>query len=304
MQPAPDSANPYIAAIVLSYDDRDRADTLRREIIGQGLDPKAVWEVHNPGPRSPSSIEGQSLILSENRGYAGALNEAFRQTPIAAFPFVLIVTHDVGLPPGVIGHLYRQISAHAECGCIGPVLTDGQVPWSVGKKLMGEGRSRHLTAPPQDPFQHVDLIDGSVMLVRTGAIGIGPPFDERLFMYFEETDLCLRLARRAWRIGVATEAVAVSRPGGDRRPLAHAYLMTRNGLEVTRRHDLRGFVGHLRRTSREIRAPYREFLSTRDVARLRRRLPVACAQATGLFHFIIRRFGPPPQALADGDVVL
>lgn len=61
--------------------------------------------------------------------------------------------------------------------------------------------------------QPVDWISGACLLVRRAALEQVQGFDERIFMYFEDNDLCLRLRRAGWQI-VYNPQVSITHAGG------------------------------------------------------------------------------------------
>ena len=60
-----------------------------------------------------------------------------------------------------------------------------------------------------DPLRQRALSGGAVMLHRRVLDVKGDLFDPRFFMYFEDSDLCMRLRRQGWRMAMAPEAQAV-----------------------------------------------------------------------------------------------
>ena len=80
-----------------------------------------------------------------------------------------------------------------------------------------------------------DWVDGGAMVLRREALERVGGFDERFFAYCEEAELCLRITRAGWRVGVLDGARAQQAPGGSSRPGAWSYLITRNGLAYARR---------------------------------------------------------------------
>jgi GT2 family glycosyltransferase len=138
------------------------------------------------------------------------------------------------------------------------------------------------------------------MLLRAAALETVGPLDEGMFLYFEETELCLRLVRSGWSVGVARDAHAYSAPGGGNRPAAHAYLTTRNGLYfAVAACGARGVVqvagNLLAQAWRLVPKPFGRRFTVRaewSAANLRLR-----GMGIGVWHFMRGERGPPPARL-------
>jgi GT2 family glycosyltransferase len=76
---------------------------------------------------------------------------------------------------------------------------------SLGAKVMHE--DERVIEPGGAPFQ-TNWICGAVFMIRSSLFrGLGG-FDPRFFLYFEETDLCLRVARKGMEIWAVGEAMS------------------------------------------------------------------------------------------------
>jgi GT2 family glycosyltransferase len=65
------------------------------------------------------------------------------------------------------------------------------------RRVLGE---RVLDPADYDRITECDWTSGSAMFARTGAIAAIGGFDERFFLFSEETDLCWRIRWDGWRI--------------------------------------------------------------------------------------------------------
>ena len=61
---------------------------------------------------------------------------------------------------------------------------------------------------PGDPPFRTDWLCGAILLIRKELWDDLGGFDPRFFLYFEETDFCLRASRRGWELWAVGEAVA------------------------------------------------------------------------------------------------
>jgi GT2 family glycosyltransferase len=298
------SVSAGLRAVVLTYGFGQEHVPLVERLVADGCPPPAILLVHNPArpgdpwtPERPSDVPVH--LMPRNAGYAGGMNEGVRRQLAAGADRLLLLTHDVRPEPGMVAELERALSADERLGIVGPLLieaTDREV-WSAGVERSG-GTVRHRTdiGPLEGHgVRLADGIDGTVMLVRAQVAREAGGFDERFFMYFEESDFCLRAGGLGWRVGVAAGARAATQPGKSKRHAAHAYFLTRNGLEYARRAEggrgiADAFVEVARRSWWALPKPGRGQCGEERAVGIQRLV----GTALGLVHFIARRWGPPP----------
>jgi N-acetylglucosaminyl-diphospho-decaprenol L-rhamnosyltransferase len=305
---------PRLRAVVLTYGTSGVHEPLLDSLLGQGVPPETILVVHNPAaPGEPDPVVPvgcEILRATHNLGYAAGMNRGIERQLGRGCELLLVLTHDARLRPGALAALLAAAAAHPEFGVLGPrlVLAGTETPFSCGGRTRPNGSTVHLTEPPrvEDGIAPCDWVDGGTMLIRADALAGAGGFDERLWSYCEEADLCLRVERAGFRVGAVPDAVGDQMPGGTNRRGPWAYLMTRNGAAYAYRAvGLRGaaFI--------TVRACY-EALT--ELARAAVRLtplrngsvadPWATAVGTlrGAVDFYRRRWGPPPALPGAGDV--
>jgi GT2 family glycosyltransferase len=296
-----------IGAVVLSFGREPLHAPLLDDLIHrQGMDPGSIVLVHNPfAPHDrwqPVAAAGVAVVrMPDNAGYAGGMNAGLRWLAERRAKTALLLTHDVRLDPGCVSELQRALGEDETVAVVGPVLRlpeqDGI--WSTGMRET-RGGARHQLSLGPDQFMPRDAVDGSVMLVRMSAVALVGGFDERFFMYWEETDLCRRCRTSGFRVGVSMSATAETQPGYSKRAAANSYLTTRNAMEYGRKSD--GFAG-----------AFWHGLAALDVlirwtpkpwgprGRNRRAWSIAGQRwlggILGMRDFLLRRWGPPPRAV-------
>lgn len=303
-----------LQAVVLAYGEGGRFGAVVESLLGEGLSPEAIVVVHNPaepGEAPPSPPPGCRLVAAErNLGYAGGMNLGIGAARTSDPEMLLLLTHDARLHPGALATLLEAARAQPLAGVLGPalVLAGSEAPFSFGGITRPSGTNAHRRRPPPTAASGVagcDWVDGGTMLVRTAAIDRSGGFDENFWGYCEEADLCLRVRRAGFEVGVVPAARADQEPGGAKRPGAWSYLLTRNGAEYARRAVgfrgaaticLRagGFVGFdlLRVVARTLRAGDRH-----------EPWATAVGTARGVQDFLRGRWGPPPSDLPGmGDL--
>lgn len=287
---------------------------LLASLLDQGVAAERILVVHNPadpGEPDPAVPPGCELLrATHNLGYAAGMNLGIERQLGRGCDLLLVLTHDARLRPGALATMLAAAAAHPEFGVLGPALlfAGTETPFSLGGRTRSNGSTTHLVEPHgvEDGIAPCDWVDGGTLLIRTDALARTGGFDERFWSYSEEADLCLRIARAGFRVGVVPDAPADQMPGGTNRPGPWAYLMTRNGAAYAYRAV--GLRGAAFITARAC------WLALEELARAAVRLtplrdgsvaePWAAAVGTlrGLFDFYRRRWGPPPSLPGAGDV--
>jgi GT2 family glycosyltransferase len=314
MGTAPTLADLHV--VIVGYGEGDQHVPLVESLVGEGVLPERVTVAHNPSAATaePAPPPGGSLIRMErNVGYGGAVNAALRRQLDDGAELVLVLTHDFRVRPGAIAKLVEGAARAPSFGILGPVLwsrRDDRV-WSYGGVRLPSGWVGHRGDPPPaldgTGVAECEWVDGAAMLVRGQVFRDIGLFEERYFMYFEETDLCLRARRAGWHVGVVIDAVSEHAPGVPSRPGAYAYLATRNGLEYARNAD--GLPGLLRVARIYVFDVWRLAKQYVKAARSRegrsRVKAEAAGMVVGVVDFARGRWGPPPAWLPGlGDLEL
>lgn len=295
-----------LGVVVLAYGPPDAAAELTGRLVEEGLKTAAITVVHNgaaadaPWPGDPA-IE---VVRQDNRGYAGGMNTgvARREEDL-----VLLLTHDARFEPGALRRLVAAAAAHPEIGIFGPRLDDPVrgVTFSLGVRVGLTGGTHHLLeARAERGVIRCDAVDGAIMLVRREVFADAGPFDESLFMYFEETEFALRARRAGWGVACVPDAHAEQEGGEGRRPGVFAYLRIRNGYVFSRRaKGVLGVAGTAFRVAMYLVMYGRRVLDPRRSAASKDAARAAVAGVlAGARDALAGRMGPPPQLPGMGDV--
>jgi N-acetylglucosaminyl-diphospho-decaprenol L-rhamnosyltransferase len=171
-----------------------------------------------------------------NVGYARAANLG---TAATRAPIIAVLNPDTVMEPGTAGALRARLTGEPRLGAAGPRIRniDGtdypsarifpSVADAVGHGLLGmwwpqnrfTKRYRQLDADPAAP-RLVDWVSGAAIWLRRSALDEVGGWDERYFMYLEDTDLCWRLRRAGWDIAYEPSGVIMHVQGvsASRRP--------------------------------------------------------------------------------------
>ena len=166
------------------------------------------------------------IAASQNDGYAAGNNLGIKA---ATGRYVLIMNPDITVRPGSIDALVKFMDEHPNVGICGPKLIkpNGRVDescyrfhrWTtplyrrtpLGRLPIGlSENSRYI----MDDFnrletREVDWLLGAVLMARRAALDKVGLFDEKYFLYFEDTDLCRRFWQAGYRVVYFTGSTMV-----------------------------------------------------------------------------------------------
>lgn len=150
------------------------------------------------------------ISTGSNRGFAAGNNIGAQQ---AKGEYLLFLNPDTQISENAIDSLISALNKRADVGAVGGrlLLGDGSVqPFMFGSDpRLGYLFKRALLLSLFKKYAHdwettevldVDWVSGACMMVRTKAFQAVGGFDEKMFMYFEDNDLCRRLRDNGWKI--------------------------------------------------------------------------------------------------------
>ncbi len=174
-------------------------------VVDNGSTDDSVKLLANRFPE-PTLLQNQT-----NLGYAEGNNGGIRWALAAGADYVLLLNDDARVDPDAVWGLVKVAEADPHIGIAGPKIYYWDQPeavWFAGGVLdWRTGYATHLCDGPPSPYD-TDFVTGCVMLVRARLFEEIGLFDPRFFLYYEDTDLCLRARRAGWRTVVVPAAGA------------------------------------------------------------------------------------------------
>lgn len=212
--------NSDVEVIVVAY---GQVDLLRRAL--EPVAGMAVTVVDNSSlpeiAHLCAELGVRYLDAGHNRGFGAGVNLALadRRAPGAD---VLLLNPDAHATPADIGALQRALRSNPDVASVAPAQTDtagirGQVTWIFPSParswLEAIGLSRLRRGPT--------FVIGAVLLLRAEALAQVGGFDERFFLYAEETDWAYRAHLTGWRHVEVTGIRAVHEGAGTSTDEVH-----------------------------------------------------------------------------------
>jgi GT2 family glycosyltransferase len=200
-----------VTVVVVAY---GRPDLLRACLSRLG----GAFDVHVVDNSSSDRVAAVSVEFGArytdpgaNLGFGAAVNVALRELPVDGRDVVLL-NPDAELDPSGIRAMVEALHGpgYADVAALAPNLVDGagapqRVMWPFPHparawlEAVGLGRLNRAQG----------FAVGAVLLLRGEALGQVGGFDERFFLYAEETDWQRRARRHGWRSAVLTTVTAV-----------------------------------------------------------------------------------------------
>ncbi len=176
-----------------------------------------------------------------NLGFAAGNNVGLRYALEHGYDYALLLNNDTEVAPDFLRILVATAEADPNIGVVGPTISYYERPdliWSAGGRIdWRRGASAMYGSGEPDTGQYswpraVDFVTGCALLCKRAVIERAGLLDERFFMYYEETEWCVRVARAGFTIlHVPASRVLHKIPLNARFDKEYlAYYMTRNRL--------------------------------------------------------------------------
>jgi GT2 family glycosyltransferase len=256
-----------VSVIVLDIDGGDMLRACLDSIAAQTLPPREVIVFDN-GSRTPAAERiafrhGLHIFRGhKNLGFAGGNNAAYRH---ATGEYIALINNDVILDRDWLATVAAALDADAKLAAVQTILrrdensidgagidiSDGtfrqirQVA-RVGSRGAGVGVTSASTKPGTRHPTPAWGVSATAALYRREALG-DTIFDDTLFAYYEDVELCARLHETGWRTEVLPVIKATHRGSQSASTLGRdaLRLRTRNRYLVARRHRGVGRIGAL-----------------------------------------------------------
>ena len=239
---------PRVSISVVSHGQGELVDLLLRDLSlhsKTAIEVLVTVNVPEELPFDPTRFAFPVRLLSnaKPRGFGANHNAAFRKCKGKHFcvmnpdirlegdPFPALLACLEDPQAGVVAPLIRN-----PAGAIEDSARHFPTPWGILKKALRTSQEIEYPAGGAEPL-YPDWVAGMFMLVQSRVFAEIGGFDERYFLYYEDVDLCLRLARRGRRVVLCPVAIVVH----------EAQRQSRRNLRYMRWHlssMLRFFLSH------------------------------------------------------------
>jgi hypothetical protein len=167
------------------------------------------------------------VAQTENRGFAGGVNPGIQ---VATQPLILLLNTDAQTSRDSIEEAAQYMARLPEVGILGPQILspqgnpqssawrDPSLKWMALRAVgLSKLKTLNFERYHEKTFTEataVDCVSGCAMMLRRELLDELGGFDEDYFMYFEETDFCVRARRRGKQVHHAPVGEFLHEEGG------------------------------------------------------------------------------------------
>lgn len=216
---------PLLSIIIVAYKSRDEIGPCLAS-LPRALDGRAVEIIvvdNSPGDGTGGVIDAQFpwvdyVVAENNLGFGRANNLGYARSH---GEYVLFLNPDTICNEAALAHCVARTRAERDIGLISPklVLADGAMDLACRRSIptLWDGFCRasglaaafpraklfagyNLTWRPDNGTYVVGAINGAFMFTRREVLEKAGLFDENFFMYGDDLDLCIRVARAGYKI--------------------------------------------------------------------------------------------------------
>ena len=178
-----------------------------------------------------------------NAGFAGGNNIGIKYGLRKGYSYFLILNNDTVVDKNMVDNLKKY--------CRSTVVTvpemfyydsPNEVWFSGGSINKFTGNCKHITkkASEDSPTIDCNFATGCCLMIHRNTLEQIGLFDEKMFMYCEDLDLCIRMSEHKISIKLITNAKlwhkVSSSTGGSMSPISN-YYVTRNRLYCIKKHN-------------------------------------------------------------------
>lgn len=248
-------AGPGVCCVIVNWNGwRDTLDclaSLREQdygnlqiiVVDNGSTDDSVERIRSAFP------ETKLIETGRNIGYASGCNVGLRAALTGGAEFVWLLNNDTICPPDTVHKLVRRAMVSPEAGLVGTVLFYAHDPakvqaWGGGRVVPWIAYTTHFYAPTEFG-ENCYTTFASVLARRKMLEEVGLLY-EGFFMYYDDSDLCLRMQKSRWKIVMAEDTAVLHKEGAStttgQKPFI-AKVTTVSGLRFIRRNSSIAYIG-------------------------------------------------------------
>lgn len=155
------------------------------------------------------------IYNDSNKGVSAGSNSGFLRAIQDGAEFIWMLNNDTIVKEDSLIKLVEKMNLDSQIGAVSSAIYDID-----GKKMQTIGCGRlnlykFYTLANTSVEMPFDFLYGTSMLIRTKAMTEVGFWDEKIFMYFEDVEFCLRLKNKKWKLACAPDSVIYHHEGAS-----------------------------------------------------------------------------------------
>ncbi len=242
---------PLVYILTLNWNRRDDTLTCLESLEQLTYPNKHLISIDNGSTDgSPEKIakhfpQVEQLINTSNLGFAGGFNVGLRHALQQDAKFVFIINNDTTIAPDALEYLIAA-GQPRDVGALAPIIYYASSPakiWSAGanrNSITLEIKDNHGRGQVFKQSTEREFLSGCGLLLKRSVLEQVGLFDERFFVYYEDSDYSLRLQKAGYQLLVVPQAkmwhkVSQSSEGSDSPN--ERYWMGKSSVLFYRKHS-------------------------------------------------------------------
>lgn len=193
------------------------------------------------------------ITLDSNLGFSGGNNVGIKYAVKNSADYVFLLNNDTVVEKKFLTELVKTAENNKDFGLIGPKIyfwpsTKPERIWFTGGKVNWlKTKGTHINYNAEDSQEEkksfglikADYITGCGILIRKEVIQKIGVLSEDYFLYYEDTDYCVRAKKAGWECGIEPKSHIWHKVSRSTKELSLSYLYyhARNGLLMAKRNN-------------------------------------------------------------------
>lgn len=201
-------------------------------VIDNGNEPALMEKVRANFP------EVRLLSTKSNLGFAGGMNVGLRVAQEEGYSAAWILNNDTIVKKGALLALKQAAKEFPGANLFSPLIfADESKVWFAGGRInFWRMRTEHIQAFPKTihPFE-TNFLTGCALFIPQETLKQVGIFDERYFLYYEDTEYSLRTRSQGGKLFVVPASKVLHREVSEANP-EKIYWLVKSGVEFFSRH--------------------------------------------------------------------
>lgn len=151
------------------------------------------------------------IVAKDNLGFSGGNNLGIKYSLNNSTDFILLLNNDTVVEPDFLGKLLDSFGSNENVGIAAPKINyydNPDIVWTAGgkiSKIRGSGfaYSDKKESEIENKEKVVTFASGCCLLIKREVFEKAGFFDEKFFLYVEDTDFCYRTVKAGYKIIVS-----------------------------------------------------------------------------------------------------